>query len=93
VQQKFGIALPVRTMRHYLKQWGFTAQKPLKQAYEPRPEASEAWLKTEYPRIKRRALAEGAANHWAMRTAVALRQRARRRSGRFCGTDGRSACS
>lgn len=55
IQQTFGVALPVRTMGHYLKRWGFTAQKPIKRAYEQRPEAMAAWLETEYPRIKRRA--------------------------------------
>lgn len=70
VQQKFGIDLPVRTMGHYLKRWGFTAQKPIKRAYEQRPEAIAAWLKTEYPRLKRRALAEGAEIHWGDETSL-----------------------
>ena len=70
IQRKFGLALPVRTMGHYLKRWGFTAQKPIKRAYEQRPEAITAWLKTEYPRIKRRAVAEGAAIHWGDETSL-----------------------
>ena len=70
VQQRFGIALPVRTMGHYLKRWGFTAQKPLKRAYEQRPEAIAAWLTTEYPRLKRRALAQGAEIHWGDATSL-----------------------
>ena len=70
IQRKFQIVLPVRTMGHYLKRWGFTAQKPLKRAYEQRPEAIAAWLKTEYPRIKRRALAEGAEIHWGDETGL-----------------------
>lgn len=70
IQQRFGIALPVRTMGHYLRRWGFTAQKPIKRAYEQRPELIAAWLKTEYPRIKRRALAEGAEIHWGDETSL-----------------------
>lgn len=70
IQQKFGVALPVRTMGHYLKRWGFTVQKPIKRAYEQRPEAIAAWLKTEYPRMKRRALAEGAEIHWGDETSL-----------------------
>lgn len=70
IQQRFGIALPVRTMGHYLQRWGFTAQKPIKRAYEQRPELIAAWLKTEYPRIKRRALAEGAEIHWGDETSL-----------------------
>ena len=70
IARRYGIALPVRTMGHYLARWGFTAQKPLKRAYEQRPEAIAAWLKTEYPRIKRRALAEGAEIHWGDETGL-----------------------
>jgi len=70
IQRKFGIALPVRTMGHYLQRWGFTAQKPIKRAYEQRPDAIAAWLKTEYPRIKRRARAEGAEIHWGDETSL-----------------------
>lgn len=70
IQQKFGVALPVRTMGHYLRRWGFTAQKPIKRAYEQRPEAIAAWLKTEYPRIRRQALAEGAEIHWGDETSL-----------------------
>lgn len=70
IQRRFGLAMPVRTMGHYLTRWGFTAQKPIKRAYEQRPEAIAAWLKTEYPRIKRRALAEHAEIHWGDETSL-----------------------
>ena len=70
IQRKFRITMPVRTMGHYLQRWGFTAQKPLKRAYEQRPEAIAAWLKREYPRIKARALAEGAEIHWGDETSL-----------------------
>lgn len=70
VERKFGIALPVRTMGHYLARWGFTAQKPIKRAYEQRPDAIAAWLKTEYPRIKRQALAEDAEIYWGDETSL-----------------------
>lgn len=70
IQRRYNVVLPVRTMGHYLSRWGFTAQKPLKRAYEQRPEAIAAWLKTEYPRIKRRALAEGAEIHWGDETGL-----------------------
>jgi transposase len=70
IQRRFGLTLPVRTMGHYLARWGFTAQKPIKRAYEQRPEAIAQWLKTAYPRIKRRALAEGAEIHWGDETSL-----------------------
>jgi transposase len=70
VRQEFGIELPVRTMGEYLKRWGFTPQKPIKKAYEQRPEAVKAWLDEQYPQIAQRAKAEDAEIHWADETAV-----------------------
>lgn len=70
IRRRYGIDLPVRTMGHYLRRWGFTAQKPLKRAYEQRPELIARWLRTEYPRIKRRAVAEGAEIHWGEETSL-----------------------
>ncbi|HET7631993.1 MAG TPA: IS630 family transposase [Gemmatimonadaceae bacterium] len=70
IQMRFGVALPVRTMGQYLRRWGFTAQKPIKRAYEQRPEAIAQWLKTAYPRIKRRASTEGAEIHWGDETSL-----------------------
>jgi transposase len=69
IEREFGIALPVRTMGHYLQRCGFTAQKPIKRAYEQQPEAIAAWLKTAYPRIQRQAVAEGAAIYWGDETS------------------------
>ncbi|MDR0247600.1 MAG: IS630 family transposase, partial [Burkholderiales bacterium] len=70
VQQEFGIELPIRTMGWYLKRWGFTPQKPIKRAYEQRPEAVKAWLHEHYPAIAERAKAENAEIHWGDETAV-----------------------
>ena len=70
VQQEFGIELPIRTMSGYLKRWGFTPQKPIRRAYEQRPEAVKAWLDEQYPLIARRAKAHDAEIHWGDETAV-----------------------
>ena len=70
IQRKFRITMPVRTMGHYLLRWGFPAQKPLKRAYEQRPEAIAAWLEREYPRINARALAEGVEIHCGDETSL-----------------------
>jgi len=40
---------------NYLKRWGFTPQKPIRRAYEQRPEAARKWLDEEYPAIAERA--------------------------------------
>ena len=53
-----------------LKRWGFTPQKPIKKAYEQRPEAVQAWLDEQYPQIETRAKAEGAEIHWGDETAL-----------------------
>jgi len=64
IEQRFGIALPVRTMGLYLARWGFTPQKPMKKAYEQSPAAVKKWLDEDYPAIAARAKAEGAEIHW-----------------------------
>jgi transposase len=70
IHERYGIRLPVRTIGHYLKRWGFTAQKPLKRAYEQRPEEIDRWLKREYPAIARRARQQGAEIHWGDETCL-----------------------
>jgi hypothetical protein len=34
VRDRFGSAVPLRTMGDYLKRWGFTPQKPIRWAHE-----------------------------------------------------------
>lgn len=70
IREHFGINMPVRTVGEYLKRWGFTPQKPIKVAYEQKPEAVKKWLSEEYPTISARAKAEDAEIHWADETAV-----------------------
>ena len=70
IREHFGIDMPVRTVGEYLKRWGFTPQKPIKAAYEQKPEAVKKWLDEEYPAISARAKAENAEIHWADETAV-----------------------
>lgn len=70
IERECGIKLSVRGVGNYLKRWGFTPQKPIKKAYEQRPEAVKSWLDNEYPAIEQRAKAEGAEIHWGDETAV-----------------------
>ena len=70
IEQDYGIKLPVRTVGKYLKRWGFTPQKPIKKAYEQRPEAVKAWLDEHYPAIAAQAKAEGGEIHWGDETAL-----------------------
>jgi transposase len=59
IEREYGIKLSVRGVGNYLSRWGFTPQKPIKKAYEQRPEAVQAWLDAQYPEIEKRAKAEG----------------------------------
>lgn len=70
IRQRYGVRLPVRTIGHYLRRWGFTPQKPLKRAYEQRPEAIQRWLTQEYPAIAARARREDAEIHWGDETSL-----------------------
>ena len=69
IERECGITLSVRGVGTYLSRWGFTPQKPIKKAYEQRPEAVQAWLTEQYPEIEQRAKAEGAEIHWGDETA------------------------
>jgi transposase len=55
VWQRCRVRLAVRTMGTYLARWGFTAQKPLRRAYEQDPAAVRRWLRRDYPAIAARA--------------------------------------
>ncbi len=53
-----------------LKRWGFTPQKPIRRAYEQRPEAVKQWLNEQYPDIAKRARTEGGEIHWGDETGL-----------------------
>jgi len=55
VTRQCGVALAVRTVGKYLARWGFTAQKPIRRAYEQDPAAVRRWLRRDYPDIVARA--------------------------------------
>jgi transposase len=64
IQDHFDIILSRWTIARYLKQWGFTPQKPMRRAFEQNPEAVQRWLEVEYPAIHRQAKLEKADIHW-----------------------------
>jgi transposase len=70
VEKQFGLQLSDRLVGKYLKRWGYTAQRPVKQAMEQRTDLVQAWLRERYPAIAARAKAEGALIYWADETAV-----------------------
>ena len=70
IKRQFGIDMPLRTVGLYLQRWGFTVQRPAKQAMEQKPEAVQRWLKEEYPAIHSAAKAEKAEIFWGDETAI-----------------------
>lgn len=59
IRKKFGIHLSEVSVGRLLKKLGLSAQRPLFRAYQQDPEKVEAYLKEEYPKIKKRAKAKG----------------------------------
>ena len=55
IARRCGVEPAVRTVGKYLARWGFTAQKPIRRAYERDPAAVRRWLRREYPAIVARA--------------------------------------
>lgn len=70
IKDQTGVQLAIRTVGTYLSQWGFTPQKPLKNAYEQSPAKVQKWLNDEYPAIKNKARKEGAEIYWGDETGV-----------------------
>lgn len=64
IEERFGIRLALNTVGTYLKKWGFTAQKPLRRAYQRQDSAVRKWLEITYPEIAARAKTEKAEIHW-----------------------------
>ena len=69
IDREFGIDMPISTVGHYLKEWQFTAKKPIKRAYERNDAKAKAWMQEEYPKIKQQAKKEKAQIWWADETS------------------------
>lgn len=70
VARHCGVALAVRTVGKYLARWGFTAQKPIRRAYEQDPAAVRRWLRREYPAIVARARRARGVIFWGDETGL-----------------------
>lgn len=70
ILDRYGIALSRWQVGRYLKLWGYTRQKPIRKAFEQKPEEVEKWLKKEYPAIKKRAGKEGAVIYFGDETGM-----------------------
>lgn len=55
LKEKTGLEIKIRSVGNYLKNWGFTPQRPAKRSY-PRNDAKfKLWMEEEYPNLKERA--------------------------------------
>jgi transposase len=70
VLRRCGVRLAVRSMGTYLARWGFTAQRPLRRAYEQDPAAVRRWLRRDYPAIVARAKRAGGVVFWGDETGL-----------------------
>jgi transposase len=70
IERQCRVRLAVRTMSTYLARWGFTAQKPLRQAYEQSSKAVRRWLRQDYPAIAARARGEKGTIFWGDETGL-----------------------
>jgi len=64
IERRFKLRLALTTVGKYLRRWGFTAQKPVRRAFEQNPEAVRAWLEESYPAIAAKAKREQALILW-----------------------------
>lgn len=65
VKRRYGVRISRWTAGRYLKRWGFTPQKPIRQAFERDEGAVRRWLKEEYPAIRQCAGRVRALIFWA----------------------------
>src|SRR6476659_2626028 len=70
IRRQYGVRLAVRTTGKYLARWGFTAQKPLRRAYEQNPAEVRHWLRHEYPAIVARARRARGVIFWGDETGL-----------------------
>lgn len=70
ILDRYGIELSRWQVGRYLKSWGYTPQKPIRKAFEQKPEKVKEWLDKEYPAIKKRAAKENAVIYFGDETGM-----------------------
>lgn len=70
IKKKYALTITPRRVSVYTKLWGFTPQRPKKQASEQDPEKIKKWLEKDYPEILKRAKKENVEIHWGDETGL-----------------------
>lgn len=70
IVERFGIELSRWQVGRYLKLWGYTSQKPIRKAFEQKPEKVQAWFKKEFPTIKKKAKKDNAVIYFGDETGM-----------------------
>lgn len=70
IERRYEIVLSRWQVGRYLKLWGYTPQKPIRKAFEQKPEQVKQWLEKEYPAIKKRAAKEKAVIYFGDETGM-----------------------
>lgn len=70
IKTEFGIDMPIRTVGEYLLRWGYTPQRPTRQALEQKPWDVQRWMREVYPLIAQQAQRDDGIVYWADETAV-----------------------
>lgn len=86
IEERFGQRLALSTVGVYLKNWGFTPQKPVRRAFEQNPATVQRWLTEIYPSVAARAEEEGASIYWGDETGL----RSDHQVGRTYGLKGKT---
>lgn len=86
LEERHGVRLALSTVGAYLKNWGFTPQKPARRAFEQNPAEVQRWLREEYPAVAARAEKENASIYWGDETGL----RSDHQTGRSYGLKGKT---
>lgn len=68
--EQYGIRRSLTQIGRYLKEWGFTPQKPVYKAYQQQGKLVKKWLKETYPRIREEAESTGSMIFWGDETGI-----------------------
>jgi transposase len=99
IRSRFDIRLSARSVRRYLRRWGFTPQKPCRRAYEQKPELVLRWMEEEYPQVRAEARRERATIWWGDEMGLRSDHQAGRsyaprgQTPVVCGTGQRFGCN